>query len=422
MSEPLSSVEVLARLMRKPPRRDTFPGWQHFRTTRRDFVPAPRITIDQWRTMSPADRAFHDMHRTATHVNLPLQETPMALKVSRLVNRRINNNTWKQTSPTLSGVMVNGLGYHGKTETICEVTAAFEDQWLALHDRVNPSARPGSRDLHAPVAHVQTPVTAKPKSTCEAILNFFGAPTKGLTLPQLVKTVADSLDDHGVRALVLDDITRLRMHRLDDQDVLDLIRAFMSMNVTLILVGVDIPGSGPLREASWDAEHRQWVMPPATRARSFGREPTQTEHRFDLVDLDRFRYTTPQQIQAFQDHLVGIEDGLRLFRAEPGMLTTGSMPEYLMRRTGGVVGLLARLIEDGAQEAIDSGHERIDESLLDEIVLSLDDPTRDPGAGEIPAIDGLDHQPAPAGRKKSQWRPRNTVFDDAGPAAAGAGA
>ncbi|MFJ7280637.1 hypothetical protein [Kitasatospora sp. NPDC098663] len=211
------------------------------------------------------------------------------------------------------------------------------------------------------------------------------------------------------------------MHRLDDQDVLDLIRAFMSMNVTLILVGVDIPGSGLLREAAWDEKNRQWVMPPATRARNFGLEPTQTEHRFDLVDLDRFHYTTPQQIQAFTNHLAGIEDGLRLFDSRPGMLTTGTMPEYLMRRTGGVVGLLARLIEDGAQEAIDTGRERIDESLLDEIVLSLNDPTRDPAAGEIPAIDPGD-QPAQPRPKKSRRRPRNTVFDDPGPRAAGAGA
>ncbi|MFI1168587.1 hypothetical protein ACH4UM_34720 [Streptomyces sp. NPDC020801] len=42
-------------------------------------------------------------------------------------------------------------------------------------------------------------------------------------------------------ALILDDITRLRMHRADDQDTLGLIRTFVSMNVTLILVGVDIP-------------------------------------------------------------------------------------------------------------------------------------------------------------------------------------
>jgi hypothetical protein len=67
-------------------------------------------------------------------------------------------------------VMITGGGYQGKTETACEVAADFEDAWLELHHHLNPDAVPGTRDLHAPVAYVQTPVTAKPKSTCKAIL------------------------------------------------------------------------------------------------------------------------------------------------------------------------------------------------------------------------------------------------------------
>ena len=52
-----------------------------------------------------------------------------------------------------------------------------------------------------------------------------------------------------------------------------------------------------------------------------------------------------------------IEQQLRLMDAAPGMLTDGTMPEYLYRRTNGVVGLLERLIEDGCREAIDTGAE-----------------------------------------------------------------
>ena len=95
-------------------------------------------------------------------------------------------------------------------------------------------------------------MTAKPKSTCKAILSFYGAEMKNMDLPDLVRQVAASLHDHGTKALLLDDITRLRMHRADDQDTLDLIRAFMSMNVTLVLIGVDIPASGLLRQGRHD--------------------------------------------------------------------------------------------------------------------------------------------------------------------------
>ncbi|MFD8222319.1 AAA family ATPase [Streptomyces sp. NPDC059697] len=241
----------------KKPQRDTFAGWQRYRTTRNLFVAAPALTFAQWRALSPSERALYDLHRTATHVNLPMQDTPMSLKVSRLVNRRLRNNALKQNAATQAGVMVSGWGYQGKTETVCEVAAAFEDAWLELHRHLNPAAIDGTNDLHAPVVYVQTPVTAKPKSTCQTVLDFFGASTRGMTLPQLIRQVAQSLSDHGVKALILDDINRLRMHRADDQDTLDLIRAFMSMNVTLILVGVDIPGSGLLREARWDTRKGQ---------------------------------------------------------------------------------------------------------------------------------------------------------------------
>jgi len=100
--------------------------------------------------------------------------------------------------------------------------------------------------------------------------------------------------------------------------------------------------------------------------------------------------------------------------AAPGMLTGGTMPEYLYRRTSGVVGLLERLIEDGCREAIGAGTERLTQTLLDSVALDLAGaPGRDPGAGEIPAV-----PPQPAARREpgKRKRGRNTVFDDHGPA------
>lgn len=100
--------------------------------------------------------------------------------------------------------MVSGWGQHGKTATVCRVVAAFEDRWLRLHNSVNPASVPGTVDLHSPVVYVQAPVTAKPKSTCVTILNFFKAPSRSLNLPQLVRQVAESLRDHGVKVLIID--------------------------------------------------------------------------------------------------------------------------------------------------------------------------------------------------------------------------
>ncbi|WP_369367601.1 TniB family NTP-binding protein [Streptomyces sp. CG4] len=409
-----SRARIAELILSSHPPRDTYVGWQHYRTHCGLLVPAPTISPKQWSTIPESRQYDYDLYRELTNANLPLQDTPMHDKVGKLIRRRLSGNTRKKDDPTRAGIMVSGWGNYGKTASVCAAGAVFEDQWLELHNCLNPGSLLGTRDLHAPVVYVSTPVTATPKSLCASILGFFRAPIrKAATLPELVRQVADSLHDHGVKALILDDISRLRMHRADDQDVLDLMRAFMSLDVTLILTGVNISGIGLLREAKWNKKTRQWEMPPLESTRIHGLEVTQTEHRFELIEIDRFRYITPRQIQAFVDHLEGIERHLRLLNSKPGILTGGAMPEYLMRRTGGVVGLLGRLLEDGAHEAMESGKELIDENLLDEIVLRRDEPEQPPDEPVIPTDSS-------ARGKKAQRakRPRNTVFDDHGPAGA----
>jgi hypothetical protein len=159
-----------------PPMRDTVEGWEAWRATRHAFTPAPRLSLAEWRRLSPRKKTLHDLHRAATHANLPLLQTPMTKAVTKLLHGRVMTNALKARPTTRAGVMITGGGYQGKTETTCEILATFEDAWLDLHRHLNPDAVPGTRDLHAPVAYVQTPVTAKPKSTCKAILNFYGAP------------------------------------------------------------------------------------------------------------------------------------------------------------------------------------------------------------------------------------------------------
>ncbi|MEV5336779.1 hypothetical protein [Streptomyces werraensis] len=65
-------------------------------------------------------------------------------------------------------------------------------------------------------------------------IDFYGTPTKRMDLHELVAQVAASLTDHCSKVLIL--------------DTLDLIHAYMSMRVTLVLDGVDIAGSGLMDE------------------------------------------------------------------------------------------------------------------------------------------------------------------------------
>ena len=249
---------------------------------------------------------------------------------------------------TRPGLMINGGACQGKTETACEALACYEDEWLALYGQ-NPSAVAGTLDLHVPAVYVRTPVKATPISACQRILHFYGERYQGMRLEDLIRTVKDAVFDHGTKAIVIDDITRLKMHREADQDVLDLIRELMSLPATLILAGVGIPKSGLLRDGRKDPRTGQWIFPPVKdRGKSRNDDaPGQTDLRFELIDLDRFSYAAPDGPAAWTAHLVGIEQQLRLLNGCDGMLSGGSMPEYLFGRTNGIIGLLKKLIQAG---------------------------------------------------------------------------
>ncbi|MFJ9032049.1 AAA family ATPase [Streptomyces sp. NPDC102274] len=392
----------------EPQDRQTAAGWQRWCHTRHCFVPARRLSREEFARLSPVEQEDYLLHRDVTNSNLPLQETPMSEAVSRVMRSRLRLGAFKIRPSTRRGLIINGGGCQGKTETACEVAAWLEEDWRARHHDTNPDALAGTRDLHIPVAYVQTPVTAKPKSTCKAILDFYGADHKGMDLPALIRAVRRHVHAHGTRAILLDDITRLKLHRRDDQDVFDMIKGFMDMSATLVLIGVDVPASGLLQGAVLDQKTGDWIMPAQHGAPVSQGERTQHLRRFTMVNLGPFPYETPKQMAAFLKHLKGIEDHICLFDAVPGMLTTG-MPEYLHDRTGGVVALLECLIEDTIELAIGNSHEELTIELMDQVAISVEGlPGRDASAGEIPEL-----SPQPAVPKPK--RPRNSVFDDKGP-------
>ena len=125
---------------------------------------------------------------------------------------------------TRDGLMISGGGFQGKTETACQAAAEFEDLWRDIRRQLAPGPVPGTRDEFVPVAYCRLPVKATPKALCKTILDIYGDPHPA-TLHDLVRSVRDAVRDHATTALLIDDITRLRLHRGDDQDTLDLIRA-----------------------------------------------------------------------------------------------------------------------------------------------------------------------------------------------------
>jgi hypothetical protein len=396
------------------PDRETWEGWTRWRLTRRDFTPAPLVTASEHAAMTARQRRLHDLHRAATHSSLEIQDTPMSIRVSEEVRSLVEVNALCKGPDTRPGLMVNGGACQGKTETVCEALACFEDEWLGLYDTAAGSVE-GTLDHHVPVVYVRTPVKATPISACQRILDFYGEDRKGMRLEDLLRTVKQAVHDHGTKAVAIDGITRLKLHREADQDTLDMIRELMIMPVTLILTGVGIYKSGLLRNGRRDPATGQWVIPPVRdRGKSHNDDaPDQTDLRFEPVDLDRFSYGGTASTEAWIAHLVGIEQQLRLLSARDGMPSEGDMPEYLFRHTRGIVGILRKLIQKACRRAIETGEEEITTALLDTLTLTRRDlPGLDPDSGEIPegVLGGT-----PAAKKPGKPRKlRNSVFDDHG--------
>jgi hypothetical protein len=410
------------------PNCETVQGLRRWAAARGNTQSLPILSPEEYAALGRREKRLYDACREVVNANLGILQTPMLLKVRDTMDDRIWANALNNSPGAREGIMINGGGAQGKTETVLAVVADFLSEWEDLHGLKNPTAYPGGRDAHEPVVYARVPSKPTPKTLCGAVLDAVGEDWElRESFGTLRRRAIRSLRELGTRVLVLDDITRIKMHRLDDQDVLDLIRDLMDTGATLILVGVGITSSGLLSEGTTDAPKRD---PQASPSQRRGRaqpalndatvslpapgqlrkrkvedddQYTQTERRFKLLHMGNFAFDTPEQKRDWVSFLAGMGAHVRLVgmdKDNPGrILTDGEMPEYLFRRTGGVVGTLCRLLDEACQAAIknpdpETGVEPFSFELLDGIEANYSaEEGRVAEAGEIPFV-----PPAPASR------------------------
>jgi len=310
---------------------DTVAGLRRWAATRGQAERPPILSATEYRALDRKERRVYDLRRRVSNANLGILETPMLVEVREAMEQRIWANALSNEPGAVEGIMVNGGGAQGKTATVLAVVADFLDDWEDAHGLRNPTAFPGGRDAHEPVVYARVPAKPTPKTLCGAVLDAVGEDwAPGDTFGPLRRRVCRSLKELGTRVLVLDDITRIKMHRLDDQDVLDLIRDVMDTGATLILVGVGITGSGLLSEGTTEASKR--TGQPASQRRGPARpdqhdgsvalapsgggrlrkraveddaQYTQTERRFKLLHVTNFGFRTAAEKREWVSFLAG---------------------------------------------------------------------------------------------------------------------
>ena len=422
------------------PNLDTVTGFRAWAGGRGDMQRPPILSAAEYAELKGRDKRLYDLRRQVTNSNLGILETPMLLATRAAMEQRIWANALSNEPGAVEGIMVNGGGAQGKTATVLAVVADFLSEWEDLHGLENPTAYPGGRDAHEPVVYVRVPAKPTPKMLCGAVLDAVGEDWQpSETFGPLRRRVCRALRELGTRVLVLDDITRIKMHRLDDQDVLDLIRDIMDTGATLVLVGVGITGSGLLSEGTTVAGKRKDTG-PAARAPQTGAQVslaapgggrlrrrlveddaqyTQTERRFKLVHVTNFGFSTAAERRDWVSFLAGMGQQLRLVgmdKTNPGrVLTDDELPEYLFRRTGGVVGTVKNLLTAACAAAVENpdpetGEERLTIKLFDTVTANYSaEEGRIAEAGEVPDVPAV--QPAPTAAPKPRKR-TSTVLQE----------
>ena len=118
---------------------------------------APVISLGEYKQMSARQRHLHDLHRLATHSNLPIQETPMRAAVDDVMRRRIHVNAVKSSERTRPGLMVNGGGSAARPRRCARPPPASKTTGLTSITTSTPTRSP------APVTSSRLWPTCRPR-------------------------------------------------------------------------------------------------------------------------------------------------------------------------------------------------------------------------------------------------------------------
>jgi hypothetical protein len=332
MTVPVVPAEWLA----EPPVLDdisTVDGWQHYVAHHDQYRGPALLSRTDYDRLPAGHRGLYDMARRVAIANLPRRTTPMGQAIMDEIGVTLQANTLNLTPGVRTGLFLSADAGLGKSTLVRQIAVMF-DREMRDFAQFRPGIS-GNRDRWIPVAWVNVPPKVTIGGLCRDILAYYGeVPRRSAREPELTARVRQVIAECGTRLLVLDDITRLKMHREADQNAADFIRALMETGATILGIGVNVEQSGLLYEGHASTRNRRLL--------------TQTRRRFTVHTLGSFTDETGEAFTGWLAHLKGIEEDLPLLDKATGMLTSNDTPAYLLRRTGGVIGTLTRLMTEAS--------------------------------------------------------------------------
>ena len=180
----------------------------------------------------------------------------------------------------------------------------------------------------------------------------------------LTDPVLDALAASGTELLLLDDLHMLDKIRDGGQESNDHIKNLANhAAVTILGAGILLENGNLFTDGRPPAAH------PATGHRRGRARAAQFGARFsDIQHLAPFEITTPAQQRAWMGLVRQFEANLLLLDHDADSLTRDHW-RYLHQRTSGYIGSLASLFKQAAHHAIETGAERLEPTILDQVMI-----------------------------------------------------
>ncbi|MCX4411193.1 TniB family NTP-binding protein [Streptomyces sp. NBC_01764] len=201
-----------------------------------------------------------------------------------------------------------------------------------------------------PVIYIALSGNTQIRGLNAAICRFYRLPVTG-NADTLGERAVDAVLSMKTSAIIIDDVHFLAGAKSNSVRMANQLKYLANVfPVTLIYVGVGVQQRGMLREGFSNKE---------TALAQFGRRTTP-------LTLLPFQVEDDEGREHWQTLLKTIEQKLVLAEKYPGMLAR-DLSDYLFARSTGHFASLMALINRGCLRAIRSGHERLDEDLMNQV-------------------------------------------------------
>ncbi|MEU7177140.1 MULTISPECIES: ATP-binding protein [Streptomyces] len=319
------------------------PGWLQ-EVNGPDRIQPRQLTLAQLAALSSRDLLVHNDGREVWHANIGPIETPQLLALHEALAEIVESNR-QDGDKTKPAALVDAYPGLGKSTAVRAYGRALFRKQVALRGETTPS---GHRRV--PTIYIALSGNTQIRGLNAAICRFYGLPVTG-DADTLAERAVDAVLSMRTSAIVIDDIHFLAGANSNSVRMANQLKYLANVfPVTLIYVGVGVQQRGVLREGFSGKE---------TALAQFGRRTTP-------LTLPPFQIEDDEGRLQWQTLLKTIERKLVLAEKYPGMLAR-NLSDYLYARSTGHFASLMALINRGCLRAIRSGHERLDEDLMNQV-------------------------------------------------------